>query len=107
MIGSYGVFPTNLPNFFGKHFDQWCVKIGIIFGFQEVLEIVKNIIQEMEEGATETQQETYRELKKKECETLFLIYQYINSINFEKICSANSTKMLWIFYIKCIEVLIK
>ncbi|RDX88524.1 hypothetical protein CR513_29871, partial [Mucuna pruriens] len=48
--------------------------MGVIFGFQEVLEIVKNDIQEMEVGATEVQRAVYKEFKKKDYNALFLIH---------------------------------
>ncbi|RDX86557.1 hypothetical protein CR513_32105, partial [Mucuna pruriens] len=76
----------------GKNFEQWCIKMGIIFGFQEVLEIVKNDIQEVEVGTIKVQRTIYKESKKKDCKALFLIHQCVDSINFEKIASANSTK---------------
>lgn len=32
---------NNLPVFDGKGFDDWCVKMDAILGFQEVEEVVK------------------------------------------------------------------
>ncbi|RDY14474.1 hypothetical protein CR513_00463, partial [Mucuna pruriens] len=89
---SNGSFPANMLVLDGKNFEQWCIKMGVIFGFQEVLEIVKNGIQEMEVGATEVQRAAYRESKKKDCKTLFLIHQCVDSVNFEMIALANSAK---------------
>ncbi|RDY02147.1 hypothetical protein CR513_14447, partial [Mucuna pruriens] len=51
MVSSNGTFPDS------KNFEQWCIKMGVTFGFQEVLEIVKNDIQEVEVGAAEVQKE--------------------------------------------------
>ncbi|RDY01198.1 hypothetical protein CR513_15501, partial [Mucuna pruriens] len=88
MVGSNGTFPANMQVLDGKNFEQWCIKMGVIFGFQEVLEIVKNDIQEVEVGATEGVQE-------EDCKTLFLIHQCVDFANFEKIASTNSTKEAW------------
>ncbi|RDX74740.1 hypothetical protein CR513_45470, partial [Mucuna pruriens] len=55
--------------FDSKNFEQWCIKMGVIFSFQ-VLEIVKNDIQEVEVGATEVQRAIYKESKKKDCKAL-------------------------------------
>ncbi|RDX87735.1 Callose synthase 10, partial [Mucuna pruriens] len=69
---------------FSMNFEQWCIKMGVIFGFQEVLEIVKNNIQEVEVGDTKGVQE--------DCKALFLIHQCVDSTNFEKISSSNPAK---------------
>ncbi|MCI62743.1 retrovirus-related pol polyprotein, partial [Trifolium medium] len=39
MTGSSNSFPANLPILDGKNWDQWCVKMNVIFGFQEVEEL--------------------------------------------------------------------
>ncbi|RDY01707.1 hypothetical protein CR513_14927, partial [Mucuna pruriens] len=44
--------------------SKWCIKMGVIFSFQEVLEIVKNGIQEVEVSATKVQRAIYKESKK-------------------------------------------
>ncbi|RDX91086.1 hypothetical protein CR513_26976, partial [Mucuna pruriens] len=38
-------FPTNILVLYDKNFKQCCIQMSVIFGFQEVLEIVKNDIQ--------------------------------------------------------------
>ncbi|RDY11003.1 hypothetical protein CR513_04403, partial [Mucuna pruriens] len=96
MVGSNGTFHACMPVLDGKNFEQWCIKMGVIFSFQEVLEMVKNGIQEVEVGATEVQREVCRESKKKDCKALFLIHQYVvDSANFENIVSTNSAKEAW------------
>ncbi|RDX87993.1 hypothetical protein CR513_30472, partial [Mucuna pruriens] len=77
MVGSNGSFPANMSILDGKNFEQWCIKMGVIFGFQEV------------------QQAVYRESKKKDCKALFLIHQCVDSANFEKIALANLAKEAW------------
>ncbi|RDX90898.1 hypothetical protein CR513_27188, partial [Mucuna pruriens] len=64
-----------MPVLDGKNFEQWCVKMGVMFGFQEVLETVRNDIQEVEVGAIEVQRVVYMESKKKDYKALFLIHQ--------------------------------
>lgn len=92
MVGSNGSYPANLPVLDGKNFEQWCVKMGVIFGFQYVLEIVKNGIHEVEEGAKEAHKAVYKESKRKDCKALFLIHQCVDFANFEKIASINLAK---------------
>jgi len=68
--------------------------MGVIFGFQEVLVIVKTV-QELGEGTTKVQRALHRESKKKDFKALFLIRQCVGFANFEKISSANSIKAAW------------
>lgn len=66
-----------------------------IFGFQEVLQLVKFGIQELEEGAIDAQKAALKELKKIDCKALFLIHQCVDVVNFEKIASAKTSKQAW------------
>ena len=66
-----------------------------IFGFQEVMEIVKHGYVELAEVSSEAQRTTYREAKKKDCKALFLIHQCVDSANFEKIAMASTSKEAW------------
>lgn len=93
MTGSNGdSFPANLPILDGKNYEKRCIQMWMIFGFQEVLEIVNRGIQELAENATYAQRLAYKDSKKKDCKALFLIHQCVDSGNFEKISSANSDK---------------
>ncbi|RDX99728.1 hypothetical protein CR513_17192, partial [Mucuna pruriens] len=65
----------------GKNFEQWCIKMGVIFGFQEVLEVVKNDIQEVEVGVQEER-----------VQNSLLDSSMCGFCHFEKIASANSAK---------------
>ncbi|RDX91092.1 hypothetical protein CR513_26982, partial [Mucuna pruriens] len=62
-----------------------------------VLEIVKNDIQKVEVGAIEVQRAIYKESKKKDDKTPFLIHQCVDFIDFEKILSTNSANEAEIF----------
>ncbi|RDX97843.1 hypothetical protein CR513_19348, partial [Mucuna pruriens] len=66
---------------------------GVIFGFQEVLKIIKNDIQEVEVNVAEVQRVVYKESKKKDCKALFLIQQCVDSTNFEKISHGGACKI--------------
>jgi hypothetical protein len=69
--------------------------MNVIFGFQEVEDLVSNGYEALAENATEAQQTTFKEAKKKDCKALFLIHQCVDSANFEKIASATSSKQAW------------
>ncbi|KAK2417383.1 putative mitochondrial protein [Trifolium repens] len=87
--------PSNLPILDSKNWDQWCIRMNVIFGFQEVEDLVSNGYEALAENATEAQQTTFKEAKKKDCKALFLIHQCVDSANFEKIASATSSKQAW------------
>ncbi|MCI51030.1 hypothetical protein A2U01_0072274, partial [Trifolium medium] len=72
-----------------------CVKMNVIFGFQEVEELVKNGYQPLAANANEAQQAAFRDLKKKDGKAQFLIHQRVDSANFEKISGARSAKEAW------------
>lgn len=98
MAGSNGnsnYFPANLPILDGKNWEQWCVRMGVIFGFQDVQEVVKNGIPEEVIGGTDVQTAAHKDQKKKDCKALFLIHQCVDNANFEKISSAKSAKEAW------------
>lgn len=100
MAGSNGngnskYFPANLPILDGKNWEKWCVKMGVIFGFQDVKDLVMNGIPEEVEGATDVQTAAHKEMKKKDCKALFLIHQCVNDANFDKISGATSAKEAW------------
>ncbi|RDX82786.1 hypothetical protein CR513_36383, partial [Mucuna pruriens] len=44
--------PGNLPVFDGKGYEDWCVKMDAILGFQELDEIVKDGFQEPSKNAS-------------------------------------------------------
>ncbi|XP_019438865.1 PREDICTED: uncharacterized protein LOC109344555 [Lupinus angustifolius] len=81
-------FVMTLPILDTKNYDRW----RTIFGFQEVLEIVQNGYQEVRENENEAQRTSYRESKKKDCKALFLIHQFFDEANFERIVGAKTTK---------------
>jgi hypothetical protein len=95
MNPSNNSLPSNLPILDNKIWDQWCIRMKVIFGFQEVEDLVSNGYEALAENATEAQQITFKETKKKDCKALFLIHQCVDSANFEKISSATSSKQAW------------
>ncbi|KAK2370871.1 putative mitochondrial protein [Trifolium repens] len=87
--------PANLPILDNKNWDSWCIRMSVLFGFQDVEDLVKNGYTALAENATEAQQAAFKEVKKRDCKALFLIHQCVDSSNFEKISSATSSKQAW------------
>jgi len=74
--------PAHLLIFEGKNFDQWSIKMKVIFRFRDVLEIVNEGVTGLAANATNVQQTTHRELKKKDGKAIFLMHQSVsNEIN--------------------------
>lgn len=64
----------------------------VLFDYRDVLEVIKNRVNPLIEGATDTQRATYKEYKKKDFKALFLIHQCVNDDNFEKVGDCESSK---------------
>ncbi|XP_019439046.1 PREDICTED: uncharacterized protein LOC109344747 [Lupinus angustifolius] len=94
-------FTMSLPVLVGKNYDRWQVQMKVLFGYQEVLEVVQNGVQLVEDDAPEVQQSTSRESKRKDCKALFMIHQCVDESNFEKISSAKTAKEAWENLEKC------
>ncbi|XP_019423054.1 PREDICTED: uncharacterized protein LOC109332526 [Lupinus angustifolius] len=84
-----------LPILDGKNYERWSVQMKVLFGYQEVLEIVQDGYESIGEDATKTQRSILRECKKKDCKALFIIHQCVDGANFEKIANAETTKEAW------------
>lgn len=78
-----------LPN---KNYDRWCAQMRVVFWYQEVIEIVRDWLQELEKKPFHAQRTTHHEVEKKDDKALFIIHQYVDANNFEKIVLANTEK---------------
>ena len=64
----------------------------VIFRFQDVVEIVNDGVIELGANATDEQKAAYKDQRKKEGKTLFLIHQCVDLNVFEKIFEEETTK---------------
>nr|XP_004487747.1 uncharacterized protein LOC101505480 [Cicer arietinum] len=87
-----GNFPAHMPNFDGKDWDRWRMHIRALFGFQKVLEIIKKGFEELGANPTEEQRSRFKENKKKDCKTIFILHQCLDTANFDKISYAKNAK---------------
>ncbi|RDX81771.1 hypothetical protein CR513_37508, partial [Mucuna pruriens] len=85
----------NLPVFDGKGYEDWCVKMDAILGFQELDEIVKDGFQEPSKNASAEQKETHRENKRLDCKARVLLHQCVSANVFQKISQAATSKQAW------------
>ncbi|GAU43236.1 hypothetical protein TSUD_241260 [Trifolium subterraneum] len=94
----------NLTNSFGgklpildnsNNWDRWSKQMKVIFGFQEVQEVIEAGITPIAANATEAEQTAHRALKKKDFKAMFFIHQCVDLVNFQKIENATSAKECW------------
>ncbi|GAU30894.1 hypothetical protein TSUD_381070 [Trifolium subterraneum] len=94
----------NLTNGFGgklpildnsNNWDRWSKQMKVIFGFQEVQEVIEAEITPIAVNATEAEQTAHRALKKKDFKAMFFIHQCVDLVNFQKIENATSAKECW------------
>lgn len=67
-------------------------QMKVIFGFQEVFEVVNNVVESLPTNPTEVQRIAHREAKKKDCKAIFYIHQCMDNKVFEKIADVESSK---------------
>lgn len=103
-VSSYRI-PTNLPIFDSKNYDKWAKQMRVLFGYQEVLEIVISGVTQLGAEATDIQRATYKEEKKKDYKSLFLIHSCVDNDNLEKVGDCDSAKQAWEIleksYVRC------
>ncbi|GAU12969.1 hypothetical protein TSUD_191600 [Trifolium subterraneum] len=67
----------------------------VIFGFQDVQEVIEAGITPIAANATETEQTAHRALKKKDFKAMFFIHECVDLVNFQKTENATSAKECW------------
>ncbi|XP_017431714.1 uncharacterized protein LOC108339076 [Vigna angularis] len=86
---------SNLPVFDGKDYDDWCVKMEAILGYQEVDEIVKQGVKELKEDDTAAAKKLQKEERRLDCKARMLLHQCVSPTIFQKISKASSAKEAW------------
>ncbi|KAK2426061.1 putative mitochondrial protein [Trifolium repens] len=94
-------FGGKLPLLDAKNWDRWHKQMKVIFGFQEVQDVVETAIEPLPANATDAQQTAHRALKKKDFKAMFFIHQCVDLTNFQKIENATSSKECWDILQRC------
>ena len=91
-----------LPRFDGKNFEHWKIQMEVLFGFQELTEIIEEGFVEPEAATDSTteEQRTIKENRKKDRKALFYNFQAIDSSIFEKVANSKTAKEAWDALIK-------
>lgn len=75
---------VNLPVLTDKNWDRWNSQMKVLFGFQDVLDVIENGFQPLTQDMTEEQKTLHNDMKKKDCKAMFLIHQCVDDTHFEK-----------------------
>ncbi|XP_077230201.1 uncharacterized protein LOC143863422 [Tasmannia lanceolata] len=86
-----------LPQFNGKNYNQWSIQMKVLYGSQDLWDIVENGVEEPEDQATLTPQQLneLKDNRKEDKKALFFIYQAVDEVIFERISSVTSAKEAW------------
>lgn len=86
-----------LPKFNGKNYNQWIIQIKVLYGSQDLWDIVETGYVESENQVALTQQQLneLKENRKRDKKALFFIFQAVDEIVFERISSVTSAKQVW------------
>ncbi|XP_047163075.1 uncharacterized protein LOC124832811 [Vigna umbellata] len=90
-----GMIQSSLPVLDEKNYDDWCVKMNAILGFQEVDEIVKRGFKEPSKGDMDEAKKVYKENKKLDYKARMLLHQCVSAMIFQKVSRAATTKEAW------------
>ena len=71
--------------FDGKNYNQWIVKMKVIFRYQDVLEVVNDGVPTLARNATDVQQNANKDAKKKDGKAMFLMHQCLSNDILKKI----------------------
>lgn len=82
---------VNLPIFDVMNYEKWWGIMKVFFGYQDVLEVIKNGVSPLVKGATDARQTTHKK-EKKDFKTLFFIHKCVDGNNFDKVGNYESSK---------------
>lgn len=88
-------FPVNLPILDAKNYDKWRKQTNVLFDYQDVLEVIKNGVATLVEGATDPHRSKHKEEETKDFKALFFIHKCVDMDNFEKVGDCKSLNQAW------------
>ncbi|KAK2387936.1 hypothetical protein QL285_061661 [Trifolium repens] len=100
MNGNSGM-STKLPVFDGKNWNRWMKQMIVLFGAQDVLELVTEGYVPVAADATDAQKLAQKDTKKKDQRALFYIHQCVDENVFEKIADSETAKAAWDTLVRC------
>jgi hypothetical protein len=93
-FGKSSLGNMTLPKLTKSIYDKWSNQIKVLLGAQDVWDVVKSMIAQSENYASQTLQRVKLQKEKavKDKAALYILYQAINEAGFEKIAGAATSK---------------
>lgn len=97
MASNNNMLQPQLPRLTGKNYNQWSIQMKVLYGSQDLWEIVENGYEEPENQTNLSTQQlnTLKENRKKDKKALYFIYQSVDEVIFERISMASTSKEAW------------
>ena len=92
---------TKLPVFNGKNWNRWIIQIHVLFGAQDVLDLVTDGYVPAAADATEEQRTAERMMRKRDQKALFYIHQCVDESVSGKIVDSTTSKGTWDLLVRC------
>jgi hypothetical protein len=92
---------TKLPVLDGKNWNRWMIQMRVLFGAQDVLDLVTEGYVPVAVNATEEERVAQRETRKRDQKALFFIHQCVDANVFEKIADSTTSKGAWDILVRC------
>jgi hypothetical protein len=96
-----GNMNTKLPVFDGKNWNRWMIQMRVLFGAQDVLDLVTDGYVPVAADAMNEQKNAQKEVRKKDQKALFFIHQCVDVNVFEKIADSTTAKAAWDTLVRC------
>ena len=84
-----------------KNWKQWMIQMRVLFGAQDVLDLVTEGYISVATDATNEQRDAHRDVRKKYQKALFYIHQCVDTNVFEKIDDSTTVKAAWDTLSRC------
>ncbi|KAI3708032.1 hypothetical protein L2E82_37034 [Cichorium intybus] len=86
-----------LPKLNGRNYYHWSIQMKVLFESQDLWDVVKEGYEEPEDldEVTDEEESDLKEIKKRDRKALFMIYQAVDEVIFERISSSATSKEAW------------
>ena len=92
---------TKLPAFDGKNWNRSKIQMRVLFGAQDVLDLVSEGYVPAAADATVEQKSEEKATRKRDQKALFFIHQCVDENVFEKIVDATTSEVAWDILTRC------
>ena len=92
---------SKLSVFDGKNQNRWKIQMCVLFGSQDVLDLVTDGYASLAADAMEAQKTTHKAIRKKYQKALFYIHQCVDANVFEKLADSETAKAAWDTLVRC------